>query len=284
MTAAQRREQERDAYNAYVAECPSRQVLDALSDKWVTLVLTALADAPRRYSELSRTIAGVSQKMLTQTLRLLERDGLVTRTITASVPVRVDYQLTPLGRTLLPVVRAIKDWSETHISESTPPASPTITPRWAPSADRWQSVRAPFQHVGRAPQADGSVVTGPWSPRSAGGMGDNRLEPLVLSGAERRTLENWAKRRKTAQGLALRARIVLACADGAPNIAVAARLGVSRTTVTKWRARFLARRLGGLGDEPRPGVPRTITDAQVEEVVVRTLEETPEGATHWSGT
>ncbi|HEX4399214.1 MAG TPA: helix-turn-helix domain-containing protein, partial [Trebonia sp.] len=91
MTAAQRREQERDAYNAYVAECPSRQVLDALSDKWVTLVLTALADAPRRYSELSRTIAGVSQKMLTQTLRLLERDGLVTRTLTASVPVRVDY-------------------------------------------------------------------------------------------------------------------------------------------------------------------------------------------------
>ena len=92
-------------------------MLDALSDKWVTLVLTALADAPRRYSELSRTIAGVSQKMLTQTLRMLERDGLVTRTITASVPVRVDYQLTPLGRTLLPVVRAIKDWSETHIAE-----------------------------------------------------------------------------------------------------------------------------------------------------------------------
>jgi DNA-binding HxlR family transcriptional regulator len=117
MTAAQRRDQERVAYNAYVAECPSRQVLDALSDKWVTLVLTALADAPRRYSELSRTIAGVSQKMLTQTLRTLERDGLVTRTITASVPVRVDYRLTPLGRTLLPVVRAIKEWSETHISE-----------------------------------------------------------------------------------------------------------------------------------------------------------------------
>jgi len=116
-TAAQRREHDHAAYNAYVAECPSRQVLDALSDKWVTLVLTALADAPRRYSELSRMIAGVSQKMLTQTLRLLERDGLVTRTITASVPVRVDYQLSPLGRTLLPVVRAIKDWSETHISE-----------------------------------------------------------------------------------------------------------------------------------------------------------------------
>jgi DNA-binding HxlR family transcriptional regulator len=116
LTAAQRREQDRAVYNAYVAECPSRQGLDALSDKWVTLVLTALADSPRRYSELSRTIAGVSQKMLTQTLRTLERDGLVSRAITVSVPVRVDYKLTPLGRTLLPVVRAIKDWSETHIA------------------------------------------------------------------------------------------------------------------------------------------------------------------------
>src|SRR6266568_2273654 len=82
-------------------------------------------------------------------------------------------------------------------------------------------------------------------------MGDNRLEPLVLSDAERRTLENWAKRRKTAQGLALRARIVLACAEGRSNTAVAARLGISRTTVRKWRDRFLARRLDGLGDEAR---------------------------------
>ncbi|WP_432251493.1 IS630 family transposase [Streptomyces sp. HNM1019] len=113
-------------------------------------------------------------------------------------------------------------------------------------------------------------------------MGDNRLVPLVLSDAERRTLQGWARRRRTAQGLALRARIVLACAEGRSNIAVAARLGVNRGTVTKWRARFLADRLDGLSDEPRPGVPRTITDAQVEEVVVRTLEETPEGATHWS--
>jgi DNA-binding HxlR family transcriptional regulator len=117
MTAAQRRARDRVAYNAYVAECPSRQVLDALSDKWVTLVLTALADAPRRYSDLARTIAGISQKMLTQTLRTLERDGLVTRTITPSVPVRVDYELTTLGQTILPVVGAIKRWSETHIEE-----------------------------------------------------------------------------------------------------------------------------------------------------------------------
>jgi DNA-binding HxlR family transcriptional regulator len=117
MTATHRREQERATYNAYVAECPSRQVLDALSDKWLTLTLTALAGGAQRYSELARTIAGVSQKMLTQTLRTLERDGLVTRTITPAVPVRVDYQLTALGRTLLPVVRAIKDWSETHIAE-----------------------------------------------------------------------------------------------------------------------------------------------------------------------
>jgi transposase len=113
-------------------------------------------------------------------------------------------------------------------------------------------------------------------------MAANRLEPLVLTGDERRTLENWVRRRSTAQGLALRARIVLACAQGGSNVAVAARLGVSRTTVRKWRTRFLRDRLDGLPGEPRPGVPRTITDAQVEEVVVRTLEEVPDGATHWS--
>jgi len=117
MTAAQRRERARQAYNAYLAECPARQVLDAISDKWVTLVLSALADGPQRYSDLSRRIAGVSQKMLTQTLRQLERDGLLTRTITPAVPVRVDYQLTPLGKTILPVVAAIKHWSEAHIDE-----------------------------------------------------------------------------------------------------------------------------------------------------------------------
>src|SRR5215475_9271728 len=104
--------------------------------------------------------------------------------------------------------------------------------------------------------------------RSAGGMADPRLEPLVLTGDERRTLENWVKRRSTAQGLALRARIVLACAQGRSNTAVAARLGVNYKTVSRWRARFLRERLDGLADEPRPGVPRTITDAQAEKVVV----------------
>ena len=117
LTAAQRQTAAREDYDAFLASCPSRQVLARISDKWVTLILVALASGPLRYSDLRKIIAGVSQKMLTQTLRMLERDGLVTRTITASVPVRVDYQLSPLGRTLLPVVRAIKDWSETHICE-----------------------------------------------------------------------------------------------------------------------------------------------------------------------
>ncbi|MGH3405886.1 MAG: IS630 family transposase [Streptosporangiaceae bacterium] len=113
-------------------------------------------------------------------------------------------------------------------------------------------------------------------------MGDTRLKPVVLSDDERRTLENWVKRRSTAQGLALRARIMLACADGGSNVAVGARLGVNRKTVARWRNRFQEKRLDGLTGDPRPGVPRAITDAQVEDVVVRTLEETPEGATHWS--
>jgi transposase len=106
--------------------------------------------------------------------------------------------------------------------------------------------------------------------------------PLVLTDAERRTLQGWASRRKTAQGLAQRARIVLMCADGKTNVAVAAELGITRETAGKWRNRFIKQRFAGLSDEPRPGVPRTITDAQIEEVVVRTLEEAPEGATHWS--
>jgi Predicted transcriptional regulators len=132
-TAAQRREHERAAYNAYVAECPSRQVLDALSDKWVTLVLTALADAPRRYSELSRTIAGVSQKMLTQTLRMLERDGLVTRTITASVRSGWTTSSAPSAGPCCRSSARSRTGQKRTSARSTPPASPTITPRRLPS-------------------------------------------------------------------------------------------------------------------------------------------------------
>jgi DNA-binding HxlR family transcriptional regulator len=116
-TAAERRRQAREDYDAFLAACPSRQLLDRLTDKWVTLILSSLADGEQRYSELGRTIAGVSQKMLTQTLRNLERDGILIRSITPAVPVRVSYQLTPLGRSLLPIVRAIKQWAEQNMSE-----------------------------------------------------------------------------------------------------------------------------------------------------------------------
>ena len=116
-TATQRREQERAADDAFLAGCPSRKVLDRINDKWVTLILVALAGGPLRYSDLSRIIAGVSQKMLTQTLRTLERDGMLTRSVTVAVPVRVEYALTPLGASLLPLVDALKMWSEEHIPE-----------------------------------------------------------------------------------------------------------------------------------------------------------------------
>jgi len=105
---------------------------------------------------------------------------------------------------------------------------------------------------------------------------------LTLSGEERETLQRWARRPKSAQVLALRSRIVLACADGSTNTEVAARLGVNKVTVGKWRARFGERRLAALSDEPRPGQPRRIGDEQVEAVIVKTLESTPRNATHWS--
>jgi len=117
MTAAQRRQQAKAEFDAFVADCPSRVLLDRISDKWVTLVMASLADGPQRFSEIGRQLAGVSQKMLTQTLRTLERDGLVTRAVTPSVPVRVDYELTPLGHSLLDPVKHLKAWAEDHVPE-----------------------------------------------------------------------------------------------------------------------------------------------------------------------
>ena len=128
-TAAQRQAQAKVEYDAFLASCPSRQLLDRISDKWVALILAALgsdgphppgserAGEPRsmRFSELSRRLAGVSQKMLTQTLRSLERDGLVTRTVTPTVPVTVTYELTDLGLSLHQVMRGLKEWAEAHM-------------------------------------------------------------------------------------------------------------------------------------------------------------------------
>jgi len=114
-TAAQLREEAARDYDAFMAECPARHLLDRIGTKWVSLVLLGLADGPQRDSDLSRRIAGVSQKMLTQTLRNLERDGLISRAVTPSVPVRVDYELTALGESLLPLVNAIREWAESNM-------------------------------------------------------------------------------------------------------------------------------------------------------------------------
>lgn len=131
MTAQQRRAQAKVEYDAFLSVCPSRQLLDRLSNKWVTLILTALGTGgavtddegcdgeprPMRFSELARLLAGVSQKMLTQTLRSLERDGLVTRTVTPTVPVTVTYELTELGLSLQETMRALKAWAEVHMDD-----------------------------------------------------------------------------------------------------------------------------------------------------------------------
>jgi transposase len=108
------------------------------------------------------------------------------------------------------------------------------------------------------------------------------LKSFVITAEEKAALERLARRPKSAQSAALRARIVLACAAGKNNVDVAASLKITRQMVGKWRERFIAERLEGLLDEPRSGAPRKITDEQVEEVVVRTLETTPRGQTHWS--
>ena len=124
-TAAQKRAQAKVEYDAFLAVCPSRKLLDRISDKWVALILAALGSGPEcageprpmRYSELSRLLAGVSQKMLTQTLRSLERDGLISRTVAPTVPVTVSYELTELGLSLHQMMRGLKTWAETHMDD-----------------------------------------------------------------------------------------------------------------------------------------------------------------------
>ncbi|GAB7043146.1 MULTISPECIES: winged helix-turn-helix transcriptional regulator [Catenuloplanes] len=124
-TAAQQRARAKMEYDAFLAACPSRKLLDRISDKWVTLILAALGSGPdcagdprpMRYSELSRLLASVSQKMLTQTLRALERDGLISRTVEPTVPVTVTYELTPLGLSLHAMMRGLKLWAQDHMDE-----------------------------------------------------------------------------------------------------------------------------------------------------------------------
>jgi DNA-binding HxlR family transcriptional regulator len=103
-----------DVYNKH---CPTRLILDRIADKWTVLIVGALENKTKRFGELRKEIGGISQKMLTQTLRGLERDGIVTRTIYAVVPPKVEYSLTELGRTLVHMFEAIRDWSESNIED-----------------------------------------------------------------------------------------------------------------------------------------------------------------------
>ena len=104
-------------WNPYAAACPTRLVLDRIADKWAVLVLGLLGDGPLRFNELRRRIEGLSQKMLSQSLKSLERDGLVHRKAIATVPVTVEYSITDLGRTLTATVDALRLWAETHIED-----------------------------------------------------------------------------------------------------------------------------------------------------------------------
>jgi len=103
--------------SVHAKDCPSRQILDRIGDTWSVLIVVTLAQGPQRYTELAKRIEGVSPKMLTQTLRGLERDGLISRTVHAVVPPRVDYELTVLGRSLLGLVRALETWAQTHMDD-----------------------------------------------------------------------------------------------------------------------------------------------------------------------
>lgn len=153
---ARSKAEQKDRYNAFLAACPSRQLLDRISDKWVVLVLCALGGEPgnggegakaMRYSELSRQLAGVSQKMLTQTLRALERDGLLTRTVTPTVPVSVSYNLTALGHSLHDVAQELRRWAQENMGEV--------------AAHRRDYDDGAADGSGSAPPVSGNVVNGP---------------------------------------------------------------------------------------------------------------------------
>lgn len=101
----------------YAEGCPSRRLLDRIGDRWTVLIIGTLSDGPRRFSEIRRAVEGISQKMLTQTLRGLERDGLVTRTVYAEVPPRVEYELTAAGETLREPLKALERWSIEHFGQ-----------------------------------------------------------------------------------------------------------------------------------------------------------------------
>ena len=105
------------APNAYSAQCPTRQILDRVGDKWAVLILLLLRDEPLRFNQLRRAIEGISQKMLSQVLKSLERDGLVKRRAIATVPVTVEYSITPLGRTLAAAVDPLRDWAERNLKD-----------------------------------------------------------------------------------------------------------------------------------------------------------------------
>jgi DNA-binding HxlR family transcriptional regulator len=104
-------------YDVFDPNCPSRTVLDLIGGRWTVLLIGALEDGPRRFGQLERAAAGISAKVLTQVLRSLERDGLVTRTLYAEVPPRTEYELTDLGRELTGPLRALREWAESHIEE-----------------------------------------------------------------------------------------------------------------------------------------------------------------------
>ncbi|WP_433475364.1 winged helix-turn-helix transcriptional regulator [Spirillospora sp. CA-142024] len=117
MTAAQRREKEKAAFDAYMDACPTHQLMGIIGNKWSMMVLSDLAHGARRYAEVGKALPGVSAKMLTQTLRSLERDGFVARTVTPSVPVQVEYTLTLLGERIVPLLTSMQEWANRHIGE-----------------------------------------------------------------------------------------------------------------------------------------------------------------------